>query len=199
MAQLQEGWKIEGIFNDACASEGVCPYYLGRDVQNGCRYFWVFRIRKGGVNGIDLAHTTIMYIGDTVAHASFQKLIQNGSEGEIYICDTATREQRGVLNVLAVRSLGGILMRKVSRTEYVKMDIREEGRSIHFKMPYGEMKQSLTTGGDGNTAVRVENQVLPMLTDVKTCHTHFWKYQGQKRQIDYCDRSGVWADFTFGG
>jgi Protein of unknown function (DUF1326) len=199
MVQVQEGWKVEGVFNDACASEGVCPYYLGRDVQNGCRYFWVFRIRNGKINGIDLANTTIIYIGDTAAHSSFQDLIQQGSEGEIYISDSATREQREVLNALAVQSLGGMLMRNVSRTEYVKMDILEEGQSIHIKMPYGEMKQSLTTGGDGKTPVRVENHMLPMLTDVKTCHTHFWRYQGNGRQIDYCDRCGVWADFTFEG
>ena len=104
-----------------------------------------------------------------------------------------------MLNALAVQSLGGIVMRNVSRTEYVKMDIREEGRSIHVKMPYGEMKQSLTTGGDGKTPVRVENQILPMLMDVKTCHTHFWRYQGNERQFDYCDRCGVWASFTFEG
>jgi hypothetical protein len=157
MAQLQEGWKVEGVFNDACASEGVCPYYLGRDVQNGCRYFWVFRIRNGKVNGVGLGNTTIMYIGD-IMHSSFQDFIQNGSEGAIYINESATREQREVLNTLAVKSLGGIVMRNVSRTEYVKMDIREEDRSIHIKMPYGEMKQSLTTGGDGKTPVRVENQ-----------------------------------------
>jgi hypothetical protein len=198
MIQLQKGWKVEGIFNDACASEGVCPYYLGRDVQNGCRYFWVFRIRNGKVNGIELGNIAIMYIGD-ISHTSFQDFVQNGSEGEIYISDTATREQREVLNALALQSLGGIVMRNVSRTEYVKMEIREEGGSIHIKMPYGEMKQRLTTGGDGKTPVRFENQVLPMLTDVKACHTHFWRYQGQERQLDYSDRCGVWADFTFEG
>jgi hypothetical protein len=199
MVQLQQGWKVEGVFNDACASEGVCPYYLGRDVQNGCRYFWVFRIRNGKVNGIDLGNTTLMYIGDTAAHSSFQDLIQNGSEGEIYISDTATRKQRKVLDALAVLSLGGFLMRNVSRTEYVKMEIHDEGQSVHFKMPYGEMKQSFTTGGDQKTPVRVENHILPMLTDVKTCHTHFWRYQWDQRQFDYCDRNGVCADFTFAG
>ena len=109
----------------------------------------------------------------------------------------STREQREVLDALAIRSLRGFLMRNVSRTEYVEMDIREEDRSIHVKMPYGEMKQSLTTGGDRKTPVRVENHILPMLTDVKTCHTHFWRYQGDRRQFDYCNRNGVWANFTF--
>lgn len=199
MVQLQEGWKVEGVFNDACASEGFCPYYMGRDVQGGCPHFWVFRIRNGKVNGIDLGNTTCMYIGDTAKHSSFQDLLQNGSEGEIYISDTAAREQREVLDALALRSLGGFLMRNVSRTEYVEMDIREEDRSIHVKMPYGEMKQSLTTGGDRKTPVRVEKHILPMLTDVKTCHTHFWRYQGDRRQFDYCDRNGVWANFTFIG
>ena len=84
MVQLQEGWKVEGVFNDACASEGFCPYYMGRDVQGGCPHFWVFRIRNGKVNGIDLGNTTCMYIGDTAKHSSFQDLLQNGSEGEIY-------------------------------------------------------------------------------------------------------------------
>ncbi len=198
MTELQPGWKIKGVYNESCAQEGACPYYFGRDVQNGCRYFMVFRIRDGKVNGVDMSDITVMYMGD-IPHSSFQELMDLGSEGGIYVGDNATPQQREVLDTLAVQSLGGVLMKKVFGLEYVEMDVREAAGNVHFKMPYGEMKQNLTTGGDGKSPARLENQTLPMLTDVKACHTPFWRYQGHGRSFNYQNRCGVWADFAFEG
>lgn len=198
MIELQPGWKVKGVYNEACAAEGACPYYFGRDVQNGCRYFMVFRIKEGLVNGVDLSGITIIYAAD-IPHTSFQDLIELGSEGGIYISDMATKAQRDVLDTLAVQSIGGCLMKKVFGIEYVEMDIKEEEGSIHFKMPYGEMKQNLLKGGDGKTHIHLENQVLPGLMDVKACHTSFWRYQVHNRNFNYTDRCGVWADFVFEG
>jgi len=198
MTELQAGWMVKGVFNETCAQEGACPYYFGRDVQNGCRYFMVFRIQDGKVNSVDLSGITVMYMGD-IPHSSFKELLEVGSEGGIYVSNNATAEQREVLDTLVVQSLGGVVMKKIFGLEYVDMDVREEAQSIHFKMPYGEMKQYLTTGGDGKNPARIENQILPMLTDVKACHTPFWRYQGHNRNFDYQNRCGVWADFVFGG
>ena len=29
-------WQIRGTYNEACASEGQCPFYLGRDNEGAC-------------------------------------------------------------------------------------------------------------------------------------------------------------------
>ncbi len=198
MVPLKPGWQIKGTYNEACASEGPCPYYFGRDKVGGCRYFMVFRIQEGKVNDVDLSGITTMYMGD-IPHPSFEELMNLGSEGAIYISDNATPNQREILDTLAVESLGGVLMKKVYGVKYVKMDIKEENGTVHFKMPFGEMNQYLSKGGDGSTPVRLENQVLPMLTDVKTCHTPVWSFKDHGRHFDYKDVCGVWADFAFAG
>ncbi|MGE8018512.1 DUF1326 domain-containing protein [Peribacillus frigoritolerans] len=198
MVELQPGWKVKGTYNEACAAEGACPYYFGRDVQNGCRYFMVFRIQEGKVNGVDLSGITMIYMGE-IPYTSFHDLVDMGSEGEIYISNIATQSQRDVLNTLAVQSIGGSLMKKVFGIEYVEMDIQEKDGNIHFTMPYGELKQNLLKGGDGKTHIHLENQVLPGLEDVKACHTSFWRYQGHNRNLNYTDRCGVWSDFKFEG
>jgi hypothetical protein len=198
MATIKPGWQVKGTYNEACASEGSCPFYFGRSVTGGCRYFMVFRIQEGKVNDIDLSGITLVYMGD-IPHESFEELLSIGSEGGIYISDNATTEQRNILDTLAVENIGGFLMKKVFGVKYVKIDIKDEGDTVHFKMPFGEMKQYQTKGGDGKTPVRLENQVLPMLTNAKTCHSPFWTFEDYGRHFDYKDRCGVWADFVFAG
>jgi len=195
--ELKSGWQVKGIYNEACAAEGYCPYYFGRDRADGCRYFMVFRIQEGRANDIDLSGITILYMGD-IPHPSFKELLEMGSEGGIYISDNATPKQRKILDVLAVETIGGLLMKKVFGIKYVKVDIEEDGKSAHFKMPSGEMKQELSTGPDGGP-VRLENQSLPFLSNVKACHSFFWNFADYGRHFDYKDRCGTWADFAFTG
>ena len=197
MEELRPGWQVKGIYNEACAAEGHCPYYFGRDREGGCRYFMVFRIQEGKVNDVDLSGITVMYMGD-IPHPTFEELMRDGSEGGIYASDNATPEQRRILDTLVVNNIGAVLMKKNFGVKYVKIDIKEEGDTVHFKMPFGEMRQQLTKGGDG-TPVRIENQVLPILTNVKACHTPFWKFADHGRHFDYSDRCGTWADFMFSG
>ena len=197
MAELQPGWQVKGIYNESCASEGACPYYFGRGRTDGCRYFMVFRLQDGKVNGVDLSGITIIYVGD-IPHPTFEELVALGSEGGIYISDNATPKQREVLDALAVNSIGAALMKKVFDVKYVKIDVDDDGHSVHFKMPFGEMQQHLSKGADG-TPVRLENQSLPFLSNVKTGHTPFWRYADLNRHFEYRDRCGVWADFAFAG
>ena len=136
MVEIRPGWQIKGIYNEACASEGHCPYYFGRDKEGGCRYFMVFRITQGMVNDVDLAGITTVYVGD-LPHATFAEVLEKGSEGAIYISDNATPKQREILDVLAVNALGAALMKKVLATEYVKIDVEAAEDTVHVKMPSG--------------------------------------------------------------
>lgn len=197
MEELKPGWQIKGLYNESCASEGYCPYYFGRDREGGCRYFMVFRIQEGQVNNTDLSNITVIYVGD-IPHPTFRELMEKGSEGGIYVSDTATEEQRKVLDSLVVSKIGGLIMKKNFGIKYVKIETKEDEGFIYFKMPYGELKQQLTKGPDG-APVRLENQALHFLTNVKAGHTPFWTYEDHGRHFDYKDRCGTWADFTFKG
>ncbi len=194
MEELQPGWQVKGIYNEACASEGHCPYYFGRDKEGGCRYFMVFRIQEGTVNDVDLSGTTVVYLGD-LPHSTYAEVMEKGSEGAIYINDNATPEQRKVLDILAVNALGGAIMKKVLGVQYVKIGIEEGEDSVHFKIPSGEMKMQLTKSHDGNP-VRLENVTLPFLSNVKAAHTPFWNCSDYDRHYDYKNRCGTWADFV---
>lgn len=198
MAELQSGWQVKGTYNEACASEGACPYYFGRGRTDGCRYFMVFRIEEGEVNHVDLSGITLIYAGD-IPHPSFEELLELGSEGAIYISDNASPQQREILDVLAVNNMGAAIMKKVFEVKYVNIEVEDDGHTAHFKMPFGEMEQYLSTGADGKTPVRLENQSLPFLSNVKTAHTPHWTYSDLSRHFDYRDRCGIWADFAFAG
>jgi hypothetical protein len=197
MGEKQPIWRVRGTYNEACAAEGHCPYYFGRDVQGGCRYFMVFRIEEGEVSGVDLKGITVIYNGD-ILHPKFADFMEHGSEGGIYITDRATEEQRGVLDTLTTTHMGALFMKRNFGVKYVKVDIEQEDGTIHFRMPFGEMKQTLVKGLDGGP-IRIENCMIPVLSDLKHCHTHFWNYHDHGKDFEYKDRCGTWADFVFQG
>ncbi len=196
MTEIEKGWQVKGIYNEACAAEGHCPLYFGRPVQNGCRYYMVIRITEGKVNGVDLSGITIIYNGD-IPHSTVEELMELGSEGGIYISDNATPEQREVLDTFAVHEGAGHLMQKVFGVKYVTIDVKEEGDTFHVKMPYGEMEQT-KTNVQGEPVI-IQNSLLPFLGPVTSCHTAFWNYKDHNRNFDYKDRCGSWADFIFEG
>jgi hypothetical protein len=102
--------------------------------------------------------------------------LEKGSEGGIYVSDNATEEQRGVLEILAVKYIGGgFMMQRVLGIQDVKIDIEEAAGTVCFKMPYGEMEMHLTRSYDGNP-VRYENRSLPFLPNVKAAHAPFWHW-----------------------
>ena len=194
MPSSAQGWQIKGTYHETCASEGHCPYYFGRDKEGGCRYFMVFRVAEGTVDGVDLAGITAVYMGD-LPYATFAEVSEKGSEGAIYITDAATPAQRKVLDKLAVESLGGVLMGRVLGVHYAKIDVQEGDGWIQVGMPTGEMRMELTRGIDGSP-VRLENVTMPFLSNVKAAHAPYWRWADHGRHFDYTDRCGTWADFT---
>ena len=197
MEELKPGWQVKGTYNEACASEGHCPYYFGRDVQGGCRYFMVFRIQEGKVNDVDLSGITVIYNGD-ILYSKFADFMQKGSEGGVYVSDNATQEQRKVLDTLVTTNMGALFMKKIFGTKYLKIDTEETDGTFHVKMPFGEMEQSLVKGLDGGP-IRIENVPIPVLKNLKHCHTLFWTYKDHGKNFEYKDRCGTWADFLFKG
>jgi len=195
MKELKPGSQVKSVYNEACASEGHCPYYFGRDKEGGCRHFTAFRIQEGKVDDVDLSGITVVYLGD-LPHSTFSEVLEKGSEGAIYISEKWTPEQRKVLDILAVKSLGGgPMMQRVLGVKYVKIDVEEGENTISINMPSGELKMHLTKSHDGNP-VRLENPSMPFLSDVKAAHTPYWNWSDYNRHYDYRNWCGTWADFV---
>jgi hypothetical protein len=191
---VRRGWHLRGTYHEACASEGHCPYYFGRDKEGGCRYFMVFRIEQGETNGVDLSGVVLVYAGD-LPHSTYEEVVAKGSEGGIYVGSNVTPKQREILDVLATETLGGLLMKKNFGVKYVDIAVEETPTEVRVSMPFGEMEQRLTKGPDGEP-VRLENQTLPFLSNVKACHTPYWNYDDHGRHFEYRNRCGTWADFA---
>lgn len=194
---MRRGWHLRGTYHEACASEGHCPYYFGRDKEGGCRYFMVFRVEQGEANGVDLSGVVLVYAGD-LPHSTYEEVVAKGSEGGIYVGSNVTPEQREILDVLATESIGGVLMKKNFGVKYVDIAVKETPSEVRVSMPFGEMEQRLTKGPDGEP-VRLENQTLPFLSNVKACHTPYWNYEDHGRHFEYRNRCGTWADFAMEG
>ena len=155
--------------------------------------FYGFKDPKGKANDIELSDITVMYLG-VITYSKYEELLRNGEEVGIYISDNALPEQRKILDLIVCTGMGTITIKKIFGIKYVKMDIKTEGDAIHFKMPFGEMKQQLTKGLDG-TPVRIENQLVPSLKNVKACYSPFWRFADYGRSFDYKHRCATWADF----
>jgi hypothetical protein len=194
MSAAQPGWEIKGVYHETCASEGHCPYYFGRDKEGGCRYFMVFRITDGVVDGVDLAGITAVYLGD-LPYPTYAEVTSKGSHGAAYISDTATPEQRAVLDTVAVHALGGVLMKDVWGVHYAPITVEEGDGWVQVTMPTGKARLELTRGKDGQP-VRLENVTLPFLVNAKAAHTPYWEWADHGRHYEYKDRCGTWADFV---
>ena len=103
--ELKSGWSVKGIYNEACASEGHCPYHFGRDKEEGARYFMVFRITEGTANRVDLSGTTVVYLGDRPIQP-LQRYLKRCGRGNLHKRYRYTRVWE-VLGDLAVAFLGG--------------------------------------------------------------------------------------------
>jgi hypothetical protein len=191
--ELQDWW-FRGTYHETCASEGHCPYYFGRDKEGGCRYFMVFRVTDGGAGDVDLSGIVAVYVGD-LPHSTYAEVVEKGSEGAVYVSDTASPEQRSVLDTLALEALGGVLMKKVIGLHYVPISFEEDDGTVRVTMPAGEMTMALTKSHNGEP-VRLENATLPFLSNVKAAHTPYWTWADHDKHFEYRNRCGTWADFA---
>jgi len=193
-------WKMKGVWYEACASEGQCPYYFSRDRDEPCKSFQVFQIKEGQINNVDIGGTLVITVADLYS-PKFADLLAKGGEGGIYISDTATEEQRKVLEPFFVNNVpGALLVKKPLGVRFVNIDLSQEDNTFHITMPYGEVKLSLTVGADGINPVRLDNCIFSIFfPDIKICNTHFWKYNDFGKNWEFVNRGGVIADFAMQG
>lgn len=193
-------WNMKGVWYEGCAAEGHCSMYFGRDLEAPCKSFQLFQIKEGKIGDVDLKGVLIINVVDLFS-PKFIDLMVKGGEGGIYISKTTTDEQRRYLEPFFVNNVPNFLMvKKCLGIKHVDINLNQEGNTYHVSMPHGEMKLSLTLGGDRKNPQRLENSLFSLIfSDIKICNTHFWKYNDFGKNWEFKNRSGAIADFDLQG
>ena len=200
MSKERISWNSKGVWYEACASEGHCSFYFGRDREESCKSFQLFQIDEGKIGDVDISGVLAINVVDLYSNKAMD-VMTKGGEGGVYISDKTTEEQRKYLETYFSKNVpGSILLRKVLGIKYVDINLEQEGNTYHVTMPHGEMKLSYTPGLDGKNPQRLENSIFGVfLSDLKICNTHFWKYNDFGRNWEFTNRSGVIASFDLKG
>ena len=200
MSKERISWNSKGVWYEACASEGHCSFYFGRDREESCKSFQLFQINEGKIGDVDISGVLAINVVDLYSNKAMD-VMTKGGEGGVYISDKTTEEQRKYLETYFSKNVpGSILLRKVLGIKYVDINLEQEGNTYHVTMPHGEMKLSYTPGLDGKNPQRLENSIFGVfLSDLKICNTHFWKYNDFGRNWEFTNRSGVIASFDLKG
>ena len=193
-------WNIIGTWYEACAAEGHCSMYFGRDLETPCKSFQLFQINEGKIHDVDISGVLVINVIDLYSPEAADLLLKGG-EGGIYISNATTDEQRKYLEPFFVNNVPSMLLvRKSLGVKYVDINLNQEDKTYHITMPHGEMKLSLTLGGDGKNPQRLENSLFSMfISDIKICNTHFWKYNDFGKNWEFINRSGAIANFNLQG
>ena len=189
-------WNSKGVWYEACAAEGHCSFYFGRDREEPCKSFQLFQFDECKIGDVDISGVLAINVVNLYSNKAMD-VMTKGGEGGVYISDKTTEEQRKYLEPYFTNNIpGSILLRKVLGIKYVDINLEQEGNTFHITMPYGEMKLSYTPGLDGKNPQKLENSLFGVFySDIKICNTHFWKYNDFGRNWEFKNRSGVIANF----
>ena len=113
---------MKGVWYEACASEGHCSFYFGRDRDEPCKSFQLFKIEEGKIGDVDISGVMAINVIDLYSNKAAE-LLAKGGEGGLYISDTTTDDQRKYLEPFFSNNvMGGILLRKILGTRYVDIN-----------------------------------------------------------------------------
>ncbi|MFW9881870.1 MAG: DUF1326 domain-containing protein, partial [Candidatus Thorarchaeota archaeon] len=106
-------WHTKGTWYEACASEGHCSFYFGRDREESCKSFQLFEFEEGNLGDVDISGVLAINVIDLYSN-KFADLMTRGGEGGVYISNKTSEEQRKYLESYFVKNISGnSLLRKV--------------------------------------------------------------------------------------
>jgi hypothetical protein len=193
--EKKEGWTLKGTFYECCrALDGQCGLQFGREMPHPCACLATYQIKEGQIQNVDMKGINILFHMGGIG----PKPSDGAKEGAVYISDNATEEQREILKPFVMEKMEGGMWRETLGIKFVKISVGEKDGTYSIIMPFGEQHLTLTVGGDGKTPIRIENQGLPFLTDVRVC-TGLWKYHDYGKNLEYHNTSGQIAEFSLQG
>lgn len=200
---VEKQWMLKGVYMESCRANGQCPLSFGRDKTDGpCTNLAVYKVNEGNIQGVDMKGVIISnHAGGIGPKAPGLNKPRPGEEFDdfaIYISDNATDEQRKILEPFCRTHFMAQMARKMLGVRFVKIEFKEENKSVRITSPYYDMNMQYTVGGDG-TPLRVENKRGPAgIKSCKVCTSH-WSYNDYGKAIEFDQVSGQIADFILSG
>ncbi len=124
-------WKLEGSYFESCSCDVVCPctasFSLGA-THDRCRVTLVFDVKRGEIEGVDVAGLTVAAVADT------PKVMSEGNwRVGVFIDAAASDEQAEKLGAVfsgalggPMEALGGLISEHLG-VERVPIEVREAG------------------------------------------------------------------------
>jgi hypothetical protein len=190
-----KNWLLKGTFYECCrALDGQCGLQFGRELPHSCACLTTYQIKEGQIENVDMAGINIFLLMDEIGP-------QPGKveEGAFYISDSATPAQREILQRFVMEKMEGRMWKKTLGIKFVKITVSQKDRTYTIKTPVAEQNLTLTVGGDGKNPIRMENNALPFLSNVRICNTRLWKFNDYGKNLEYHNTSGQVADFVLQG
>ena len=123
-------WNVKGTVIEACASEGQCPLFIGRDMEKPCKSFLFMQIKEGKIDNVDVGGTLAIAVSDLYSGKAADLPVKGG-EGGIYISSTTTDEQRRLLEPFLVNNVPGFLIvKKCLGVRFVDINLKREGNDV---------------------------------------------------------------------
>lgn len=191
-------WNLKGVLLGACSCDWGCPCsFNARPTQGFCQGGYVWHIRQGEYDGVDLSGLTFCWMGKFPGplHEG------NGTSGLI-ITDKATPEQRRAINELASGKRGGPFAVFASVTAkfldpvYAPFEVKVDG--LHSRVRAGSyMDMELSPIENPVTGAREQLQLQK-----PTGFTSTWADLGMTRkffialpEVSY-DHTGKYAEYS---
>jgi len=157
-----KSWWAKGLLFENCNCTLVCPghvHFSQACTFERCLGYWAIRFDEGGSGSIDLKGITAVITYDTPQH-----MIEGGWTQKLLINETASAEQRQLIEEILTGKLGGpwkVLAQFVSNqlpTEYRRIQIEEDGREKRVRVE-GLIESTIEAlkGRDRSEPVRMTN------------------------------------------
>ncbi len=203
-------WSLTADVAETCSCNMLCPCWYGvKELmvmdKGWCANAWLFRVRQGNADGMDLSGRTVALALDFPGPTLFDG---NGT-GRLYIDDGANADQRRELEAIVQGKKGGpmaIVGGLVSTwlpTQSARIDVQEQSGSLTATVAgIGEIKSQRLTNDAGQpttmhntgftTALEFDNQVAQLAPSASR-----WSDPDMPRRFE--TKSGAVASFTWRG
>jgi hypothetical protein len=166
-------WNLTGSYIETCSCELMCPCNLSFDhgaIYDYCRVTLVFVIKKGDVEGIDIAGRTVAIIADT------PKVMTDGNwRLGVFVDDGADDEQFDKLVKVFSGQLGGPmaaltpLVGEVLGAERAPITIQEDGVTHSVRIGNAidfEIQDIVPFGVETGTPIKFDGMFHPVGSDL---------------------------------
>ncbi len=197
-------WQVSGRSLDLCSCTMWCPCWLGPEIepdQGWCAHTFGYEIQQGSSDGVELGGTTVAFTGEWPAN-----FFLGGGRARLYICDTATDEQRRELEAIFsgrksghLQDLWGAVVDEwlpaktvrisISWGEKPTLSVEGFGKATMRPLSNGAGKSTIVSGAMSQAGLHIDSMNLASSDGSQWSDPDFRKWEGSSGNIHAFDWS----------